>query len=205
MPSTKDLSAVVGGLAGFRRNVFERAAQIVGEGQHVAGKRGHAIGLGVGDFLLRAAAKVFHFGQRAQHLVLEAGVLGDQGLHGRGVALGLALGRSRIRGRPRSGTSSVCEGFSFCGLLPSFIIQPFGFAERSACISGRTPQKSSFSLGVEHIHQIAANRSLARRIDDLGARKIGDIEGVHRLFAEGHDMRRGDVEVELRQGRSSDR
>ena len=75
--------------ARFRRQMLERAREIVDHGQHVAREARHPIGLGVADLALGAPAQVLHLGQRAQHAILQLAVLGVQRLdHGEGVALG---------------------------------------------------------------------------------------------------------------------
>lgn len=48
------------------------------------------------------------------------------------------------------------------------------------------------------MQQRALDRGLPGRRGDLGAEQVGDIEHVAGALAEGRDMRRGDVEVELR-------
>src|SRR3954454_24843660 len=50
----------------------------------------------------------------------------------------------------------------------------------------------------EQVDQRALDRDLAGWRGDLGAEQVGDVEHVAGALAEGGDMRRGDVEVELR-------
>src|SRR3982750_1993679 len=56
-------------------------------------------------------------------------------------------------------------------------------------------------LAGEQMDQRALDRGLPGRRVDLGAEQIGDIEHVAGAFAEGRDMRRGDIEVEFRDRR----
>ena len=90
-------------LALLGRDALHRATQIVGEGQHVAGEVRDAIELGVADFLLGAATQVLHVGERAQHLVLERGVLGVE-------ILQLVERLGRIDGRLRRALGSHRAG-----------------------------------------------------------------------------------------------
>src|SRR4051812_49610279 len=50
----------------------------------------------------------------------------------------------------------------------------------------------------QQVDQGALDRGLSGRRTDLGPQQIGDVEHVARAFAESRDMRRCDVEVELR-------
>ena len=53
----------------------------------------------------------------------------------------------------------------------------------------------------EQLQQRALDRHLARRRGDLRAEQVGHVEHVDHALAERRDMRRGDVEAELRQRR----
>src|SRR5262249_23043076 len=53
-------------------------------------------------------------------------------------------------------------------------------------------------LAVESRLQPPPDRSFAGRIGDLVAHQIGHVEDVDHALAEGRDMRRGDVEIEVR-------
>src|SRR5262245_5639731 len=53
----------------------------------------------------------------------------------------------------------------------------------------------------EQGEQWTLDRGLACRRRDFGAEQVGDVEHIDHPFAEGSDMGRGDVEVELRQCR----
>ena len=68
----------IGGIAHRRRQVRQRAREIVGDGQHVAGEVRHGIVAGVGPLAFGAAARILRLGQRAQQLVLQLDILGIQ-------------------------------------------------------------------------------------------------------------------------------
>src|SRR5271163_5097883 len=73
--------------------------------------------------------------------------------------------------------------------------------------SRRKNQASAASGGgrparLENGQQMPANRRLAARRHDLGAREVGYIERIDRLFTKGHDMGGPDVQIELRKGGS---
>src|ERR1700693_138361 len=55
-------------------------------------------------------------------------------------------------------------------------------------------------VALEYAEQRAADRGLARRRDDLRAGEVRHIEDVDGALAEGRHVRRGDVEVEARDG-----
>src|SRR3979409_2233266 len=66
--------------------------------------------------------------------------------------------------------------------------------------SRRRLRRRRFLIG-EQMEQRALDRGLPRRRVDLRAEQVGDVEHVAGALAEGRDMGRGDVEVELRNRR----
>src|SRR4051794_24027645 len=52
-------------------------------------------------------------------------------------------------------------------------------------------------VAVEDLEHRPPDRRLPARVGDLCAGEVGDVEDIDRLLAEGRDMGRGDVEVEL--------
>src|SRR3984957_20858335 len=63
----------------------------------------------------------------------------------------------------------------------------------------RAPRRLRLRAAREHRDQRALDRRVARRREDLRPEQIGHVEHVDRALAEGRDVRRGDVEVELGQ------
>ena len=101
--STPSIRSQAPGRAGarFRRHRVDGAAEIVGDGEHVAGEGGDRILARIGDLALGALAEVLHLGERAQQLVLE---VGDLGLRAPRHA------RRRAPGRRRRGCAGVRFG-----------------------------------------------------------------------------------------------
>ncbi|EGE55817.1 hypothetical protein RHECNPAF_850056 [Rhizobium etli CNPAF512] len=103
--------AGIGRGLGLRRDGIQRPAQIVGDGEHVAGETRDGIGLGVLDLALGAAAQIVHLGGKAQVAVAQLAVFGFQklkrvwlgGLFLHGIVLdvggsvGCGIGRSCVR------------------------------------------------------------------------------------------------------------
>ena len=116
MPSIRVLKRGLRALAGFGRHVVDRALEIVGDGQHVAGEIGDAVGARVRDLAFGAAAHVLDVGKRAQELVLQIRLLGFErreriGLEGRRLRrVAGRAGAGIVRGRARK---SVAHGRGF--------------------------------------------------------------------------------------------
>ena len=174
---------------GFGRHGFQRAAQIVGDRQDLAGKAGHRVGARILDLALGPPAQVLHVGGQPQQAILDVGVLGFQrgdalGIGaGGGIGVGKAAGGIRIaaalgigigRRTPRLGLArrvgAIAGGRVRCPVAGFVVFALAGIAHASSPRVGAWLRKSGG--GGPHANRAARRKIVVAPHIELTGRKI---------------------------------